>query len=90
MSRHHHHPANKRGWEAVRRRELRRARRRCERCGHAGRLAVHHAEQPLSEGGTNDQRYEVLCRDCHRDEHNQVDPAREAWSRFLQEEISSC
>ena len=87
MSRHHHTRPNKRGWERIRRRELERAGRRCERCDRAGRLEVHHVE-PLAAGGTNDQRLEVVCRVCHLSEHQRPDPARDAWREFMRESIA--
>ena len=89
MSRYHHRPEHKRGWTAIRARAIRAAGRRCTRCGLAGRLEVHHA-RPLARGGDNRGRVVVLCRDCHIREHHQQDPAREAWTRFLQEEFSAC
>ena len=83
MSRHHR--AHTRGWTAIRARAIRKARRRCARCGRPGRLEVHHPV-PLSEGGTHDQALEVVCRNCHFLHHN-TDPARLAWARFLHEEF---
>ena len=88
MSRHHHTRPNKRGWERIRRRELERAGRRCERCGRAGRLEVHHVDVPLAAGGTNDQRLAVVCRVCHLSEHQRPDPARDAWREFMREQIA--
>ena len=85
MSRHHR--AHKRGWEAIRKRAIWAAGRRCARCGFAGRLAVHHP-LPLSAGGDNDQALVVVCRDCHFVEHHKPDPARTAWAKFLVEEFS--
>ena len=87
MSRHHR--ANRAGWARTRTRELRRAGRRCERCGRPGQLAVHHP-LPLSHGGTHAQALEVVCRVCHLARHHQPDPARVAWARFLQQEFSAC
>ena len=87
MSRHHR--AHRAGWPRIRARELRRARRRCTRCGFAGKLEVHHPI-PLARGGTHDQPLEVTCRDCHLRAHHPPDPAREAWARFLTEEFSPC
>ena len=84
MSRHHHR--HKRGWARIRARAIRTAGRRCARCGRPGRLEVHHP-RPLSEGGTHDQALEVVCRVCHFAAHHTTDPARLAWSRFLQEEF---
>lgn len=85
MSRHHR--ANRLP-PGVRARAIRRAGRRCSRCGRPGRLEVHHPHK-LSEGGTHDQPLEVVCRDCHLREHHPPDPARLAWAAFLQEELSA-
>ena len=85
MSRHHRE--NKRGWETIRQRELRRAGRRCEVCRRPGKLEVHHP-RPLSKGGDHDQKLKVVCRSCHFQEHHKPDPARVAWGRFLQEELA--
>ena len=87
MSRHHR--AHKRGWERIRARAVRSAGRRCTRCGFAGKLEVHHPT-PLSQGGTHDQELEVVCRLCHFARHHIPDPDREAWTRFLREEFSTC
>ena len=89
MSRHHHTAVNRRGWAAIRRRELRRAGRRCERCGRAGRLEVHHADVCLADGGKHTQRLDVVCRVCHLAEHHKPDPARDAWRAFMREQ-SAC
>ena len=83
MSRYHHRPANTRGWAAIRQRAIAHARRRCQRCGRAGKLEVHHPIQ-LSKGGTHDQ-LEVVCRTCHLARHHPPDPARAAWALFLRE-----
>ena len=85
MSRHHR--AHRAGWDRIRARALRRAGRRCSKCGRPGRLEVHHPI-PLSDGGTHAQALAVVCRDCHFAEHRKSDPAREAWAQFLQEEFS--
>ena len=85
MSRYHRHPATKRATRLA----LRRAGRRCQRCGRPGWLEVHHPT-PLSHGGTHDQALEVVCRNCHLARHHQTDPARVAWARFLVEEFSQC
>ena len=87
MSRHHR--KHKRGWSVIRARAIRAAGRRCTRCGLPGRLEVHHPT-PLSKGGDHDQALEVVCRTCHLARHPQPDPARRAWARFLQEELSAC
>ena len=42
---------------------------RCERCKGPGKLEVHHII-PLEYGGDETpDNLEVLCRDCHIDEH---------------------
>ena len=82
MSRHHR--AHRRGWERIRAREIRKAGRRCSRCGLPGRLEVHHP-RPLSRGGDHAQALEVVCRVCHFAEHRNTDPARAAWVSFLGE-----
>ena len=87
MSRFHHRPEHKRGWAVIRARAIRAAGRRCTRCGLPGRLEVHHPIR-LSKGGTHDQALEVVCRECHLARHHLPDPARLAWARFLQEELS--
>ena len=84
-----HHRAHRRGWEAIRKRAISAAGRRCARCGFAGKLEVHHPT-PLSQGGTHEQKLEVVCRDCHLQQHHKPDPARLAWVRFLIEEFSAC
>ena len=93
MSRHHHHPPNRRGWQSIRSRELKAAGRRCARCGRPGRLEIHHVK-PLSEGDDDAQEHEkdlqVFCRECHLQKHHTPDPAREEWARFLIEEFSTC
>jgi hypothetical protein len=51
-------------WQYTRRQKLEQVGNRCERCGKAGRLDVHH----LSYDNLYDERMEdlkALCRDCH-------------------------
>ena len=86
MSRHHR--AHQRGWELIRKRAISAAGRRCTRCGFAGKLEVHHP-RPLSEGGTNTQALEVICRMCHLQRHFPPDPTRAAWVTFVQE-LATC
>ena len=88
MSRYHHRPEHKRGWDRTRKRAIAAARRRCSRCGLPGRLEIHHPT-PLSLGGDNDQTLVVLCRDCHFLHHHKTDAARQAWVSFLQE-LATC
>ena len=82
-----HHRAHQRGWAAIRARAISAARRRCSRCGFAGKLEVHHPTQ-LSQGGTHAQALEVVCRVCHLKQHHKPDRARLAWVRFLKEEFA--
>jgi hypothetical protein len=56
-------------WRARRARALALAGSRCERCGRAGRLDVHHATYKRL-GRERDGDLHVLCRDCHEDEHH--------------------
>ena len=53
-------------WRRLRLMVLERARRRCERCGGAGRLEVHH-RRPMGAGGDpfDADNLEALCRRCH-------------------------
>jgi len=73
-------------WKRVRQRALVRARRRCEKCGAAGRLEVHH-KVPLTRGGHPYKlnNLKVLCRRCHFEAHRARTPGREAWHKLLQE-----
>ena len=73
-----------RRWGAVRELAIRRAGRRCQECGAAGRLEVHHIK-PLSQGG---RRYHsgnliVLCRGCHLGEHSAVFADRREWRELV-------
>jgi RNA-directed DNA polymerase len=64
-------------YEAVRRRVLGRAGGKCERCGQATKLVVHHkhrvgrkAGQPKLRGADNRvQMLEAVCQACHNGEH---------------------
>lgn len=53
-------------WRAVRTFVLDRSGWRCEGCGRAGILEVHH-RRPLAEGGEpfEPENLQVLCRPCH-------------------------
>ncbi len=59
-----------RKWREKRRKAIDRAGRRCERCGAAGKLQVHH-KTPLCLGGAalNLGNLEALCPDCHSKAH---------------------
>ena len=73
-------------WDRARRRELARAAWRCERCGKAGRLEVHHV-RPLHKGGAayDPDNLKVLCRRCHIETHKRplTDAARR-WRELVQ------
>lgn len=65
-------------WERVRERKLRDAGRKCERCGDRGYrtlkgnpagLQVHHRTYERVGGDERMEDLEVLCEDCHREEH---------------------
>ena len=59
---------------------------RCQSCGRAGRLEVHHVE-PLRDGGTHAMNnLRTLCRGCHIAIHRQPQtPNQQAWARLIEE-----
>ena len=68
-------------WRTLRQQVLRRAGGRCETCGRAGRLEVHHL---MYERRGNELLGDLraLCRDCHRDVHRGRDGSRPTkWSK---------
>ena len=68
-------------WAATRLRALAGAGWRCEACGAAGRLEVHH-RVPLHRGGApyDPANLVALCRGCHIDAHRRpVTAAEQAW-----------
>jgi hypothetical protein len=52
------------GHRAQRERVLERAHHRCERCGAAGPLELHHTDRDW-RNHTDDTRVAMLCHDCH-------------------------
>ncbi len=53
-------------WREIRHTILARARSRCEACGRAGRLDVHHLVKRSQGGGDADpDQLVALCRRCH-------------------------
>ena len=76
-----------RRWRAARRLALRRARYRCECCGRAGRLEVHHKVDLQHGGAAYDlDNLQVLARDCHILLHQRhTAPERAAWRAFVAE-----
>ena len=82
MSRHHRRLKRKR-WAVQRRRRLDIDGWRCQRCGLAGKLEVHH-RVGLEDGG---EAYalanlETLCARCHFERHG-ADPRRLAWRDYV-------
>jgi 5-methylcytosine-specific restriction endonuclease McrA len=65
-------------WRALRKQVLRRAGGRCEACGRAGRLDVHHLTY-ARRGNELLGDLQALCRDCHDKAHGNArgrDPSR--------------
>ena len=83
MSRH-----SQRGphWERFKRYMKRLVGYKCQRCGNAGRLELHHIVT-LGNGGKryDPENIEVLCRRCHFGEHRARDPQRAEWLRMIAE-----
>lgn len=53
-------------WRGIRERAMKRAKRRCERCGSMRRLQVHHrAYDRATLAGDNIDSLTVACRVCH-------------------------
>ena len=67
-------------WAGARAAARARAGFRCEKCGGAGRLEVHHVV-PLAAGGApfDDRNLKVLCRRCHFMAEPGRDKARDRW-----------
>ena len=64
----------------VRQRILDRDGWRCQQCGAAGRLEVHHIKRWIDGGEDNPDNLETLCRLCHIRIHQPpVDPKRQEW-----------
>lgn len=71
-------------WQTIRRVALDRDGWRCQTCGKAGRLEVHH-QRPLFAGGTNQpDNLLTLCVPCHKAAHQRpVSPAKADWDRLV-------
>ena len=90
------------GWKRARLGALRRAGYRCQRCGGARRLEVHH-RTPIEQGGApfDPRNLEVCCRGCHFAAHGKAAPPatppdtgrlareRREWRRFLDNKVSA-
>lgn len=87
MSRHHRYSGKATGavWEARRQQALDRDGHRCQKCGRAGRLEVHHVVE-LAHGGTNDMNnLGTRCRACHIAEHRREHPNNDEWMAMVRE-----
>lgn len=60
---------NRRAWMRIRRRVLHRDGWRCQKCGRAGKLEVHHRKPVERGGGHSLDNLEALCRGCHINHH---------------------
>ena len=56
---------------------------RCQKCGRAGRLEVHHIT-PLEHGGRpfDPDNCKTLCHGCHRAEHGHAAGGTGPWATF--------
>ena len=88
----YHSKLDRRRWEWVRRRVLKRDNWRCQSCGKYGNQCDHVV--PLHKGGAvyDMSNLQCLCRGCHiaktRAEYGGPrDPAREAWAALVDELI---
>lgn len=71
-------------WKLARLDALRRAGWKCEKCGKAGRLEVHHKVR-IADGGTDElENLQCLCRKCHFAKHEKT-PGRAEWKAFVDE-----
>ena len=89
-----HHAMNQTRWQLVRRAALRRAKWRCEECGKAGALEVHHVILLREDGPKYDlDGLIVLCRPCHLAKHKNrpraAIPGQSDWRTYV-EELGSC
>lgn len=81
-----------REWARIRKGALERDGYRCQKCGRAGRLEVHHV-LPVYKGGTDDlDNLLSVCRGCHiritkEESGPQLSPAEAAWERLIQESM---
>ena len=79
-------------WKRARLAALRRAGYKCERCGSARRLEVHH-KSPIENGGAPFDlgNLQAVCRGCHFARHGKAAPPdtglldrqRREWRAFL-------
>ena len=71
-------------WARFRSKILKRDEFRCQRCGAAGKLEIHH-RKPMHEGGEtfDADNCETLCRECHIRHHNPESRERKEWREFF-------
>ena len=69
-----------RAYQRMRRRILNERGCRCESCGRAGRLELHHVVSVEDGGDDSPDNLRALCRPCHFGEHKRgPGPDRRAW-----------
>ena len=71
-------------WARVRRDVLNARGWRCEKCGKAGRLQVHHIK-PIREGGAvyDPSNLRPLCSVCHKRTHTPKVSESGKWDRHI-------
>ena len=70
-----------RAWTKTRQLVLERDGYRCQKCGKAGRLEVHHVIE-LGAGGNNEQgNLTTFCRSCHIAHHRPAAPSE--WDELI-------
>ena len=80
--------ANIPNWHLIRRRALDRDGWRCQSCGKAGRLEVHHLRR-LIDGGTNElPNLKTLCFGCHKAAHKRAVTPQRRDLQLLVEELA--
>lgn len=78
---------DRRTWARIKRRVLDRDGHRCQKCGTAAPLQVHH-KQPVEDGGSHAlDNLLSFCRGCHVAHHRaeRLGPQRAAWRDWLVE-----
>ena len=72
-----------RAWDLIRQVALDRDGWRCQDCGKAGQMNVHHL-RAVHQGGSNELgNLETLCEGCHLARHQK--PAVTAWRKRLEQ-----
>ena len=77
--------STRRGWRRLRQAAKNRDGWRCQDCGKAGILEVHHII-PLNDGGEDFlDNLKTLCLDCHHAIHTNKPVERQAWDQVVKE-----